>query len=511
MNIGIDLGTTFSLAAYLEGDGTPMLAQDQIFKKNTTPPSVYLGGSGALVGWQAQGRFEQNPDQTRLISSFQTHFGEKKTIAMDPQGNAWSAEALAALLLKKLRHDVEKQVGKKVEGAVITVPAHFNENQRKGVHDAASLAGIQLLGLLDEPVAAAMHYGFSANDQAREKICLIYDLGGSTFDATVLGFHPESGIDVLSQGSHSGLGGREFDDIVQSFIAQTLQSDFGPDFNWSAYALVQLKKVAEEVKIEFSDPTTYFVRKRVSIGAWQKEITFTRQYFEEHAAQIIEQTIQISKKCLSDADIAMERIDAFLLVGGSSQIPIVRQALETKLQIDPKKILVHHPMNAVAFGAAMHAEQLSGSSDSIGLSGGYRGITGYHAGIRTIHPVTGEVQVEVLIRKNTSLKSKGIKVFKTRSAVQDHILLELVQFFVSPDDAIVIGQLVIGPIAQPALNYEIEVCLEHMPDGRLFIRATDLRTGREMRHSFANADADTAWLLHQKSLVEATIVNTIGE
>jgi molecular chaperone DnaK (HSP70) len=294
MKIGIDLGTTYSLAAHIERDGIPALIPDIHFRKNSTPSTVCLGNGSALVGWQAEGKFEQSPEQVRLLSFFKRQFGNPEPFAIDPAGNAWHPEALAALVLKKLRNDAEKQIGSKLQGAVLTVPAHFNDLQRRSTQVAAAMADIPLLGLLDEPVAAALHYGVANTSAGKEQIFFVYDLGGGTFDATVLSYHPQAGIDVLAQDGHTNLGGREFDEILQTYIAQQI----GESFHWSAYALLQLRKAAEEVKIEFSDPAKFFIRKTILIGHWHKEITFSRREFEEQARTLLQQTVEISRRCL---------------------------------------------------------------------------------------------------------------------------------------------------------------------------------------------------------------------
>jgi molecular chaperone DnaK (HSP70) len=511
MKLGIDLGSTFTLAAYIARDGVPTLVPDAVFRKDATPSAIFLGQPGtALAGWHAEARFEQDPENTRLLTYFKRQFGNPIALAIDNNGNEWNAETLAALLLKKIRFDAEKHLGERIDGAIITVPAHFNDLQRKSVQIAAALANIPLLGLLDEPVAAALHYGVSAAAD-KDRVFFVYDLGGGTFDATVLGFHPTQGIDVLSQDGHSTLGGREFDDILQNFIAAQISKDFPDSFNWSAFALLQLRRAAEEIKIDLSDPARFFIKKTIIIGNWNKEVTFNRRDFEAYATALIEKTVEISKRCIYEADIDINRISDFLLVGGASQKPMVKSFLAKGLGIDINKIKSHQPMRAVAFGAALYAAKMGNDNSMATLPEGFRGVTGYHAGIRTIDTITGAVKVDVLIRKNTSLKSKGVKTYVTRAADQDHILLDLVQFFDNPDNAISLGQILIGPIQHPRLNYEIEVCLEHTSDGRLAIRATDFQSGREIKHVFANSDVESARFLQQKDLVDSTLINLTRE
>lgn len=511
MHIGIDLGTTFSLAAFVARDGVPTLIPDPQFRQAATPSTVWLGNQTALVGWQAEGKFEQAPEKTRLLSFFKRQIGTPEPIVTDANGNNWFPEAVSALVLKKIRHDAEKHLGAKLQGAVLTVPAHFNDLQRRSTQVAAALADIPLLDLLDEPVAAALHYGVAAADHHAEKIIFVYDLGGGTFDATVLSYHREAGIHVLAKDGHTHLGGREFDAVLQSYIHEQMEKETGPDFKWTGYAWSQLRKAAEAVKIELSDPERFFLRKNIFIGSWHKEMFFNRREFEAQSRSVLDQTVQISQRCLFNAKIPVEQIDAFLLVGGSSVMPAVREALIAGLEINPTKVKHSEPHYAIAYGAAIRAAQLSEKGLLPDLPSGFHGVTGYHMGVRSIDPFTGQPKIDILIRKNASLSSKGIKTYYTRSAQQTHILLDLVQYVEKPEDAIGIGQLVIGPLSDPRPNYAIEICLDHTPNGCIRIRATDRQTGKEVQHTFDNQDTQTQFFLQQKQLVDATMINNMGE
>ncbi len=507
MKAGIDFGTTFSLIARLQPDGTPILVPDAVFKdRYSTPSSIYLGDGTALTGRQAEVKFETYPDQVQLLSFIKRHFGSGAPVAYDATGSAWYAESLAALLLKKLRNDAELHAGQELSAAVLTVPAHFNDRQRKSAQLAAALAEIPLLGLLDEPVAAAMHYGMEAGPSRNGKIVFVYDFGGGTFDATVLTFD-EQGMYVLAKDGHPHLGGREFDDIVQSMIVEQIEMDAGANFRWSSFSHLQLRRAAEEVKMALSETGSFFVRKNIFVGSWRKEMTFNRAQFEKKAYAIIEQTIEICRRCLSEAGLKPSDIHDFLLVGGSSMIPAVRNLLAAGLPIAPEKIHLHQPLNAVAFGAALRAAQLSGASETLHLPPEFRGVTGYHVGFRVVDSNTGEVKLDTILRKNLPLPCKGMRTYFTRSESQQAILLDMVQYLESPDDAVSVGQISIGPIYHSIPNYAVEVSVENSADGRLHIQAFDPQTGREVRHTFQNSDTEAALLLEQKALVATTLIS----
>jgi molecular chaperone DnaK len=507
MIIGIDLGSTYTLGAYINPQGEPVLIPDYQSKMTSTPSVAILGKGNAMIGGHALTKYEQNPERLRLLSYFKRQMGSADVQALDELNQEWYAEGLSALVLKKIKYDAERAIGQ-IHGAVITVPAHFNANQRKAVQTSASLAGFEFVELLDEPVAAAIHYGYAHNDTHR--IFFVYDFGGGTFDATVLSYDTEHGIDVLSQDGHHALGGRELDEIIQTKLIQLMESD-QPNTELNAYSMTQLRRVAEEIKVEFSDPGKFFLRKQVLVGTWAKECYFKKTEFEEEALQKVRTTFEISKRCLQDAQIPIDAVDAFLMVGGSSLVPVVKEKFVQELGLDPTKVQYHQPMHAIVYGAAIKAAQIFGASNLQALPNTFRGTTGYHAGFRTINPKTGETLIDVLIKKNSPLTSSGFKQYYTTRANQDHILLELVQFFESPIDAVSLGRVIIGPIANPMLNYEIRVSLEYTRNGRLQIKATDPQTSREIKFAFENADTDAAFYMHQKAIIDKTIINTIGE
>lgn len=508
MRAGIDLGTTFSLIAKLNPNGRPTTIPDRSFRQfDTTPSSVFLGANTTLVGRQAEAKLDQNP-QAQIIRFFKRDFGQFRPIAFDINQRAWHPEALAALVLKKLKADYEYTAGEALREAVISIPAHFNAPQRKSVLYAAALAEIPLLGLVEEPVAAALHYGVQEQN-TNQKLIFVYDFGGGTFDATVLTLD-KKGVYVLAKEGDSQLGGKEFDEYLMSYMTEHISTHFGDNFDWTPLVLLYLRKAAEEVKIALSQPNTTFVRKRLMIGTWYKDLVFNRLDFEKSIKDNIEKTIAISQKCIFEAGLQASDIDTFLLVGGSSMIPCIQNMLAKGLNIHKEKIRSFQPMKAVVHGATLRAAQLAGEAISFGLPPEFRGVTGYHLGIRTVHPTTGKISVDTLISKNLPLPCKASRIYYTRSAEQTKMVLELVQYLDSPTDAVSIGQMMIGPLPFPKANYVVEVSVEAQTDGTVKVKAYNPQTGRELKQSFSNYPEESQLMLQQKGLVKEVIINNLG-
>jgi molecular chaperone DnaK (HSP70) len=242
MRAGIDLGTTYSLASKIGPNGRPYLIPD-VCQSGTfhTPSTVYIKGNTAFVGTTAELLLEQDPAM-KVLRFFKRNLGETEALYFDDQGRAWLPEAIAALVLKKLRYDVETYQPERLEGCVITVPAHFNDIQRKAVQASAVYADITLLGLLEEPVAAAMHYGVSSGEE--DQVILVYDFGGGTFDATVMTFNKQ-GFYVLAKEGLTELGGKELDEAVAEIVLSQFERAIGRPMSLGARGLLDLRAVSE--------------------------------------------------------------------------------------------------------------------------------------------------------------------------------------------------------------------------------------------------------------------------
>lgn len=506
MKAGIDLGTTYSLISRLQADGKSMLIPDHSHKDVFATPSVaYISGGAAVVGYLVDVLLEQNPDLP-AIRFFKRQFGQNKPIFFDPAGNAWYPESVGALILKKLKYDAENFSGESLESAVITVPAHFNDLQRKAVLNAAHLADIPVLGLVEEPVAAALHYGIA--HQRYDQVIMVYDLGGGTFDATVLSLD-EQGVYVLSKEGITDLGGKEFDEKIGEFILRCFEkSPYGlPDLN--AFTLLQLRRISEEIKIELSMPNVTFLRKKILLGHQAIDIVFNRRDFETTIRDAVEKTIEVTMRCLDGAGLQLKDIDAMLLVGGSSMIPYIRERLRSLLPESRQKLFFHEPMKAVSFGASIHAMQLSGEAESFNLPPEFRGVTGHNLGVRTIDPQSRRVQIDVLIKKNLPLPIKASRTYYTSSSLQNRIVIELVQFLDNLEEAVSIGHLVVGPIPNPRVNYPIEVSVENTEDGLVNVNAYDPNTGVELEQRFGNQELGAGHLLNQRKMVRNTLINNL--
>jgi molecular chaperone DnaK len=505
MIAGIDLGTTFSLIAYLQANGKPILATDAHFKQeSTTPSSILLGNGTALVGYAAEMSLEQQPN-ANMLRFFKRDIGTNTVFAYDAAGREWFPESLSALVIKKLRNDAEAASGKLLEKVVITIPAHFNDQQRKATRYAAAMADVPLLSMVEEPVAAAFHYCIQPEAE-REQVIFVYDFGGGTFDATLMTMTQQS-IIVLSKGGHSELGGIDLDKALMNHIAQYIENTEGGNFNWSPLATLQLRREAEHVKISLSKSP--FLKKRITVGDFSDDIFFSRREFEQQIQDTILQTIVLSQGCLTEGGLKPSDVDFFLLVGGSSMVSCIREQLSKGLNVSLDKIKLYEPLNAVAYGASLFAAQAAGNAEQYGLPPEFRGVSGYHLGILTYDAAKKTPSVDTIIRKNSPLPARATRQYFTHTATQHFIHLELVQYLDDPQKAFTIGSVDIGPILQPKINYLVEVVIEYQTDGTVALRTFDPQTGFDIAKTFSSRfdDVQTPFILQQQELVRQTIIN----
>lgn len=507
MKVGIDLGTTYSLIARMGSCGSPILMPDQsdqdVFH---TPSIVYVGSNTAVVGQMVEPLVEQNPD-LKVIRFFKRHLGENQPLHYDDQGSAWYPEAIAALVLKKLRFDAESNSATELQSAVITVPAHFNDLQRKAVISAASLADIPVLGLVEEPVAAALHYGIVTS--SHDQIIVVYDFGGGTFDVTALSMDAK-GVYVLSKCGVTELGGKELDEKVGELILSQFERALGKALTLNARTLLELRRVSESIKIELCMPQAFRVRKTVLLAGEGIEVTILRSEFEAAIAEYLDRTEAETVSCVKEAGLKLGDVNALLLVGGSSMVPAISQRVKKLFCAPGQRVMYHEPTKAVAFGAAIHSAQLAGESEQYQLPPEFRGVTGYNIGVRTVSPETGRISIDVLIKKNMPLPASTRRIYYTTRANQDRIVLELVQYRDSNDKVISLGQLVVGPLPSPRSNYPIEVSVENREDGTVAVLASDAQTGVELTQVFGRDTKDQfGQVASQRALVRSTFINNL--
>jgi molecular chaperone DnaK len=507
MRVGIDLGTTYSLIARMGSHGTPLLLPDHVEQDVFHTPSVVgITNRSALVGRMAEHILEVDPE-FKVLRFFKRQFGEERPIYFDDQRTAWSAEAIGALMLRKLRYDAESFASSQVESAVITVPAHFSDPQRKAVLAAAMMADIPVLGLVDEPVAAALHYG--VKHASHDQVLLVYDWGGGTFDTTVLSLD-ERGVYVLAKAGATDLGGKELDEAVAQLILEQFESALGAMPPLGARTLLDLRRISEEVKVELSTPQGRRVARTVLLGGHAVDVDIRRDAFEARIADLLDRTEALTLQSISDAGLRESDIDVVLMVGGSSMVPAVVDRLRARFTGLADRVVFHEPTKAVAFGAAIHASQLSGDAERYHVPPEFRGVTGHSVGVRAVDAQTGRVSIDTVIKQNMPLPVRVSKTYFTTHANQQRIVLDLVQFRSKDGPLIPLGQLVVGPLPSPRQNYPIEVTLESREDGTIAVQAYDAQTGVELAREFGrDAEQGFAYLATQRALVRSTPINTM--
>ena len=408
--IGIDLGTTNSCVAVLEGGEPSVIANPE--GARTTPSVVAFTKTGErLVGQVAKRQAITNPDRT--ISSIKREMGTDYKVEIDDK--KYTPQEISAMILQKLKADAESYLGETVSQAVITVPAYFSDAQRQATKDAGKIAGLEVLRIINEPTAAALAYGL---DKDTDQKIMVYDLGGGTFDVSILEIG-DGVFEVLATSGNNRLGGDDFDDKVMNYLADEFKKENGIDLRQDKMALQRLKEAAEKAKIELSGVMSTNVNLPFitadATGPKHLDITITRQKFNELTSDLVEKTMIPSQNAIKDAGISASDIDKVLLVGGSSRIPAVQEAVQRLIGKEPHKGI--NPDECVAVGASIQAGVLSGDVDDLVLLD----VTPLSLGIETMGGVFTKI-----IERNTTIPTKKSQVFSTaadsQTSVEVHVL-----------------------------------------------------------------------------------------
>lgn len=474
--IGIDLGTTNSVVAIMEG-GEPIVIPNAEGSRTTASVVAFTKDGERLVGQVAKRQAVTNPDRT--ISSIKRHMGTDYSIKID--SSRYTPQQISAMIIRKLKEEAENYLGDKVDKAVITVPAYFTDAKRQATKDAGTIAGLEVLRIINEPTAASIAYGL---DKEEEQTVLVYDLGGGTFDVSILELD-KGYVGVKATSGNNALGGDDFDQRIVKYLVDEFRKETGVDLSRDKMAVQRLKEAAEKAKIELSGlPATNINLPFISAstaGPLHMDIDITQAKFNELTADLVEATMGPLRQALSDADLRPEDIDRVILVGGSTRIPAVQEAIKKVMGKEPYKGI--NPDECVALGAAIQAGVLSGEFEK-GEGLVLVDVTPLSLGIETLGGV-----MTTLIERNTSIPCKETKIFTTAADNQPAVDIHVLQGErPMAKDNVTLGRFQLGgiPLAPRGVP-QIEVTFDIDRNGIVNVSAKDLGTGKEQRITVTSA------------------------
>ena len=471
--IGIDLGTTNSCVAVIEGGEPVVIANAE--GARTTPSVVAFSKDGErMVGQVAKRQAITNPDRT--VASIKREMGTAHKVTID--GKSYTPQEISAMILQKLKSDAEAYLGETVTQAVITVPAYFTDAQRQATKDAGKIAGLDVKRIINEPTAAALSYGV---DKEKDQKVMVYDLGGGTFDVSII--EMGDGVqEVLATAGNNRLGGDDFDKRIIDWMVASFKTETGIDLSQDKVAMQRLKEAAEKSKIELSGVTTSNINLPFitadQTGPKHLDLTLTRAKFDELTSDLVEATMGPVRLALQDSGLQIGQIDKVLMVGGSSRIPAVQDAVKKLIGKEPFKGI--NPDECVAIGAAIQAGVLGGEVEGLLLLD----VTPLSLGVETM----GGVMTKIIDR-NTTIPTKKSQIFSTAADNQTQVEINVLQGereFARDNKQL--GLFALTGIA-PAMRGipQIEVTFDIDANGIVNVSAKDLGTGKEQKITISNS------------------------